>query len=169
MCTRPRALAAALLLALGCAGGAARPDAASGDAGEGRADAGEPADAGLADGGPQCVGGAPSAPCCDASGQRTGEGICVGGAWTCGAWALCRCAGQALTWQCADLCGSDAWASPACAAGGWECPAGTIRTDACPAGLCWSEGPRCCSDGGTDYPTCIDGHWRCSAGFSACP
>ena len=126
-------------------------------------------DGGVPDGGPQCVSGAPAAPCCDGSGTTMGEGICINGKWTCGSYALCECAGAKLSWQCSDACGSDAWSGPTCEAAGWTCPAGTLRTDGCPVGLCWSEGPHCCSDAGIDWSTCINGTWQCPAGMTACP
>ncbi|HEY3445576.1 MAG TPA: hypothetical protein VGK67_04385 [Myxococcales bacterium] len=142
-----------------------------GDAGPVGGDSGAIAtgDAGVPDGGPECVSGAPAAPCCDGSGTTMGDAVCVKGAWTCGAYQLCECAGQKLTWECTDVCGSDAWARPTCEATGWACPNGTLRTNTCPAGLCWSEGPQCCSDAGVDWATCMNGVWLCSAGMAPCP
>ena len=115
-----------------------------------------------ADAGTGC-GTLPFGPDCCEGGRRVSSARCVSDAWACTTGTFCTCAGKAQPFQCAEFCGSDAFAPPDCVNGEWVCSGPTMPTSSCRADTCWGEPGDCC--GGA---TCVDGGWTCAFTPSNC-
>lgn len=96
-------------------------------------------------------------PCCNEAGARLSDADCGNEGWTCDEGALCECEGEAASFFCTDVCGSDAFTDAQCATGGWTCGQ-LIQSDTCDEDLCWGLPGDCCIN-----PSCVDGQWQCES------
>ena len=128
-----------------------------------RSDAGAGSDAGARSAAGTGCGTLPFGPDCCEGGQRITSATCIADAWTCASGSFCTCAGVPQAFQCAEFCGSDAFAPPECLNGRWQCGGPTRPTSVCPADTCWGEPGDCCG-----APSCVDGGWVCGFRPTGC-